>query len=186
MRYWGKVKGDFKSLQRLMLALDMNVIVIAHQKDVYGTGFSKIGVTFDSMKGDDYFFDYVFRIEKKAQGQIRLAINVKERAEIDKAKFPEQFDWSYENFLKFYGKEIIEKEAVPVAMATGEQVAAIKKLIDVVKIDEVTTTKWFTRAKVDDFSEMTADQITKCIDFMQKKLDNLKNEEPKKKGKGEK
>jgi len=60
MRYWGKVKSNFKSIQRIMLALDMNVIIIAHQKDVYGSNFNKIGVSFDSMKSDDYFFDYVF------------------------------------------------------------------------------------------------------------------------------
>ena len=52
MRYWGKVKADYKALQRLILKLDMNVIVTAHQKDVYGVGFNKIGVTFDSMRGD--------------------------------------------------------------------------------------------------------------------------------------
>jgi len=180
MRYWGKVKGDFKSIQRLILALDMNVIVTAHQKDVYGTGFSKIGVTFDSMKGDDYFFDYVFRIEKKAQGQIRLAISAKERAEIGKNKFPAQFDWSYDNFLKFYGKEILEKESTPVVMASVEQVATIKKLIDVVKIDDAAITKWFNKAKVEDFSEMTGEQITKCVEFVQKKLDSLKNDKPEK------
>ena len=41
LRYWGKVKSDFKGLQRLTLQLDMNVIVTSHQKDVYGGSFSK-------------------------------------------------------------------------------------------------------------------------------------------------
>lgn len=172
MRYWSKVKSEFKGIQRLMLALDMNVIVTAHQKDVYGTGFSKVGVTFDSMKGDDYFFDLVFRVERK--GNQLMAYKVKERAEIGQEKFPESFEWSYENFCKFYGKEIIEKESAPVIMATSEQVETLKKLIEIVKIDDDVIAKWLTKADADDWSEMTGEQISKCIGHVQKKLDALK------------
>jgi GTPase SAR1 family protein len=171
MRYWSKVKGDFKALQRLMLALDMNVIVISHQKDVYGTGFSKIGVTFDSMRGDDYFFDFVFQVERK-NGEL-IAKTIKERAELGKQKFPAEFTWNYNNFKKFYGAEIIEKESTPVAMATKEQVDRVKKLIDIVKVDEETVTKWFTKADVDIWEEMNSETIQKCIDFLEKKVATL-------------
>jgi len=168
MRYWGKVKSEFKSLQRILLSLDMNVIVTAHQKDVYGAGFSKLGVTFDSMKGDDYLYDLIFRLDKR--GGIRTAITEKERAEIDKQKFPEEFPWSYENFCKYYGKEIIEKEATPIVMATIQQIQKLKGLLEIVKVDDDTQSKWLNKADVDDWSEMTGDQIQKCIDFLDKKL----------------
>jgi hypothetical protein len=171
MRYWGKVKGEFKALQRLLLKLDMNVIITAHQKDVYGAGFTKTGVTFDSMKGDDYFFDLVFRIEKR--GNERIAITVKERADIGKQKFPPEFVWSYENFCKFYGKEIIEKESAPVIMATPEQVEKLNKLIEVVKVEDDTINKWLVKADVDEFGEMEGETIQKCIDFLEKKLSDL-------------
>lgn len=174
MRYWGKVKGEFKSIQRLLMQLDMNVIITSHQKDVYGNGFSKIGVTFDSMKGDDYLFDLVFRIVKK--GNERFAINEKERAEPGQQKFPEEFIWSYENFLKFYGKEIIEKESTPLDMATPEQVSRIKKLIDFVKVDQEEINKWFAKADVSEWDEMTSEQINKCIAFVEKRL-GLVNQE---------
>jgi len=168
MRYWAKVKGDFKGLQRLMLQLDMNVIVTSHQKDVYGSNFSKIGVTFDSMRGDDYLFDLVFRISKK--GGERIAETIKERAEIGKNKFPPEFVWSYDNFCKFYGKNIIEKESTPVAMATIEQINTIKALVENVKVDEAEINRWFAKADVSEWDEMTSDQIQKCIDFVQKKI----------------
>jgi len=174
MRYWGKVKGDFKSLQRLMLALDMNVIVTSHQKDVYGTGFNKIGVTFDSMRGDDYLFDLVFQVERK-NGNL-IAKTIKERSEIGKQKFPAEFTWSYDNFKKFYGAQIIEKESTPVAMATKEQVERVKKLIEIVKVDDETITKWFTKADVDTWKEMNSDTIQKCIDFLEKKVEGLVDE----------
>lgn len=173
IRYWGKVKGDFKGLQRLLLALDMNVIVTAHQKDVYGSNFSKIGVTFDSMKGDDYFFDLIFKIEKR--GKERIAITIKERADIGKNKFPDEFVWNYENFCKFYGKEIIEKESVPVIMATVEQVEKIKSLIETVKVDDETINKWFIKAAVDNWEEMNGETIQKCIDYLQDKINLLTN-----------
>lgn len=180
MRYWAKVKGDFKGLQRLMLQLDMNVIVTSHQKDVYGSNFSKIGVTFDSMRGDDYFFDLVFRISKK--GGERIAETIKERAEIGQNKFPPEFVWSYDNFCKFYGKNIIEKESTPVSMATKEQVEMIKALIETVKVDEADINKWFAKADVAEWDEMTSEQIQKCIDFVNKKLGVvLPTEQPKEK-----
>lgn len=185
MRYWGKVKGDFKGLQRLMLALDMNVIVTSHQKDVYGTGFSKIGVTFDSMRGDDYFFDLVFQVERK-NGDL-IAKTIKERAELGKQRFPAEFIWSYDNFKKFYGAEIIEKEATPVAMATKEQIERVKKLTEIVKVDDETITKWFTRADVDTWEDMDSETIQKCIKFLEVKVDILTEkpqaEAPKKKTK---
>ena len=171
MRFWGKVKSDFKGLQRMLLNLDMNVIVTAHQKDVYGTGFSKIGVTFDSMKGDDYFFDLIFRIEKK--GDRRVAITVKERSELNAQKFPEEFEWKYENFLKYYGKEIIEKDSTPIVMATVEELDKMKALLDTVKIEDKVISKWFTSGGVTAWDEMSGEQITKCIVHVQKKLDDL-------------
>jgi GTPase SAR1 family protein len=174
MRFWGKVKSDWKALQRQLLKVDMNVIITAHQKDVYGSNSSKIGVSFDSMKGDDYFFDNVFRLEKR--GKDRFAITEKERSEIGKNKFPEEFVWSYDNFLKFYGEEVLVRKAEPIKMATAEQVARLNELLEVVKIEDDTITKWLTKADVDGFDEFTADQIEKCIAFVNNKLPKEKAE----------
>jgi len=171
MRFWGKVKSDYKAIQRLILRLDMNVIVTAHQKDVYGANSSKVGVAPDSMKGDGYFFDNVIRLEKR--GKDRIAVVEKERAEIGKNKFPEEFIWSYENFKKFYGAEVIERKTKPVAMATKEQVRRLEALIETVKIDAEVVEKWLVKADSDRFADFTEDQIVKCIVFVENKLNNL-------------
>lgn len=171
MRYWQRVKKDFKELQRLIFQLDMNVIITAHQKDIYGSNFSKIGTTYDSMKGDAYIFDYIFQLTQK--GDKRIAITIKERAELDKQKFPPVFEWSYENFLKFYGTNIIEKESIPVLLATNEQVLKVSELVKIVKINNETINKWMLKAEVNDWSEMTGEQIEKCIKFIQAKLNSL-------------
>lgn len=172
MRYWSKVKSEFKAIQRIILALDMNVIITSHQKDVYGANFSKVGVTFDSMKGDDYLFDMIFRLDK--QGDKRMAYTVKERAELGKSKFPDVFEWSYDNFLKFYGSKIIERASKPVNMATHEQVLKLNQLIEVVKIDDETISKWLVKADAGSFEELTSDQIDKCIEFVEKKIKGVK------------
>jgi tRNA(Ile)-lysidine synthase TilS/MesJ len=176
-QYWGKVKRDYKALQRLILRLDMNVIVTAHQKDVYGEGFTKLGVTFDSMKDDDYFYDFVFRLEKGNTKKERIAITEKERAEPDKNKFPDEFPWSYENFLKFYGQEEIERKPQPIPMAKPEQVQRIKQLIEIIKIDDDVIEKWFRKADVDEWSEFTSEQINKCIAYCEDKMQGLKTKE---------
>jgi len=173
MRFWGKVKSDYKALQRLILKLDMNVIVTAHLKDVYGNNFNKIGVAPDSMRGDDYFFDLVFRMEKR--GKDRYAITEKERAEIGKNKFPEEFIWTYENFKKFYGAETLERKAKPVAMATKEQIVQITGLLETVKVEQDWIDKIMTKADADDWHELTFDQIQKCLDFLLKKLNGVKS-----------
>lgn len=169
MRYWGRVKAEYKSIQRMLLSLDMNVIITSHQKDVYGAGMQKVGVGPDSMKGDSYVFDMVFRLDN-VNGK-RIAFTEKERAEIGKNRFPASFEWSYPNFLKFYGQEIIERAADPVAMSTKEQVAEVIRLLDVVKVDDETVSDWFTRADVDAWEEMSGERIQKCIDFLKKKIE---------------
>lgn len=172
MRYWSKVKSEFKSLQRLILVLDMNVIITSHQKDVYGANFSKVGVTFDSMRGDDYLFDLIFRLEKRSEK--RIAITEKERADLNSQKFPADFEWNYGNFCKFYGTEIIERISNPVNMAGKDDIEKLNKLIEIVKVEDDIIYKWLTKANADSFEEFTKEQITACISFVEKKLQTLK------------
>jgi hypothetical protein len=122
------------------------------------------------MKGDDYVFDYVFRLERR--GKERVAVTVKERADMGKSKFPDEFLWSYQNFLKYYGS-IIEKKATPIKIASAAQIQRIKDLIEVVKISDDQIDLWFTKANIDDWSEMTSDQIQKCIDFCERRVQSL-------------
>lgn len=168
-RYWAKVKSDYKSIMRMLLACDMNVILTAHQKDLYGEGMKKVGFGSDSMKGDEHIFDYVFQLVMDSKGH-RTAITKKERAEIGKAKFPAEFEWSYKNFIVYYGKEQLEREATPVPLATSEQVTEIKRLLEIVKVEPDWETDCLTKADVDTWEELTADKMAKAIDFLTKKL----------------
>lgn len=167
-RYWAKVKSDYKAIMRMLLACDMNVILTAHQKDVYGEGMKKVGFGSDSMKGDEHIFDYVFQLVMDAKGR-RMALTKKERAEVGKAKFPIEFEWSYKNFLMCYGKEDIERESTPVPLAMPEQVAEVKKLLAIVKVEDNWEAECLTKADVDTWEEMTAEKIGKVIKFLKDK-----------------
>lgn len=167
-RYWAKVKSDYKAIMRMLLACDMNVILTAHQKDVYGEGMKKVGFGSDSMKGDEHIFDYVFQLTMDSKGR-RTAITKKERAEVGKNKFPQEFEWSYTNFLIYYGKDALERESTPVPLASPEQVAEVKRLLAIVKVDEQWETDCLTKADVDHWEELTSEKIQKAITFLQNK-----------------
>lgn len=167
MRYWGKVKSNYKSMLRMLLNLDMNIIMTAHQKDVYGAGMQKLGVGPDSMKGDNYFFDNVFQLN--VSGGRAVATTIKQRSEpMYPPKFPEQFEWSYNNFCDYYGKEIIEKEATPVLMATPEQVNRLNELIKGLNTTPETIEKWLTKADCDSFDQMKGETIESLISYCEK------------------
>lgn len=172
-RYWAKVKSDYKAIMRMLLACDMNVILTAHQKDVYGEGMKKVGFGSDSMKGDEHIFDYVFQLVMDAKGR-RMAITKKERAEVGKAKFPTEFEWSYKNFLVYYGKDALERESTPIPLATPEQVQKVKQLLGIVKVEESWETDCLTKADVDSWEELTEEKIGKAINFLQAKLGGTK------------
>ncbi len=169
MRFWGRVKSEYKSFLRMLMQVDMNLIMTSHQKDIYGPNMQKVGIGPDSMKGDSYVFDYVFHlsvIDGKA-----VAVTEKQRSEpLEPQKFPAEFEWSYANFLKFYGTDVIEREAVAVPMATPEQVAEIKSLLDVVRVNDEDIAKLFTKHDVDEWSELTGEVIQKYIDSLKKKI----------------
>jgi AAA domain len=153
---------------------DMNAVVISHQKALWGKddkgNREEIGLTFDAWEKLEYELHLVLRIAKIGAGEkaIRSAFVGKSRL----VGFPEgsKFDWSYDEFASRYGKDIIENSVTPIQLASTEQVAEIKTLLDVVKLPDGTIEKWFTKASVESFDEMDSANIIKCIEFVKGKL----------------
>ncbi len=164
-RHYGFAGKLFGVLVNGLTDVDMNVIVTSHAKTEYGDDMKKVGITFDSWKKLDYVFDLVIRLEK--QGKRRMAFVKKTRIE----EFPDGdvFEWSYEELAKRCGTTIAAK-AVTSPLANAEQVAEIEKLIKVVALREGTVDKWFKKAHVESWADMTSDAIQKCIDYVKKEL----------------
>jgi hypothetical protein len=149
--------------------LDMNVVLIAHEKAEWGMvkgQRSEIGATFDAWDRLGYELHLILNIVKSGTAR---------GAKIGKSRllgFPEgsAFPWSYAEFAQRYGRDVIEKETVPIVLATAAQIAEVKRLLEVVKLPEGTVEKWWKKAEVDDWSEMQAGDVTKCIASLKGKL----------------
>lgn len=161
-------------LVRWINRADLNAVLIAHQRDVWGKdekgNREVVGQSFDAWEKLEYELHLVLRISKIGAGA-----NAKRFANVGKSRlsgFPEgeRFDWSFASFASRYGKDVIEKEVKPVILATPEQVAEVKRLVENVKLPDGTIEKWFTKASVDSFEEMDTEAVAKCIQFLMEKL----------------
>lgn len=147
--------------------MDLNVIFISHQKDLWGTGSAgKIGETFDVGSKVDYDLHLLLQIRK--QGKNSVAIPEKSRLK----GFPlgEAFPWSYEEFSKRYGREVIEKEAAPIVLATPEQVTTIKTLLEQIRVSEDEISKVMKIAGVEDWADMETVASQNFIDKLRSKI----------------
>jgi hypothetical protein len=149
--------------------IDMNVILIAHEKALWSDG-KQVGVTYDAWEKLEYELDLVFNIIK--QGDTRKALIKKSRL----TGFPDggNFDWSYTEFAKRYGAEVIERQTEAVTLATPEQLAELKGLLENWKAPEGWEDKVLAAAKCDKFEEMTTVQIANTIGFIKTKLNVTK------------
>lgn len=145
--------------------LDMNVILIAHEKALWADQ-KQIGVTYDAWEKLEYELDLVFNIVK--QGESR-------KARIQKSRLigfvdGTNFDWAFDEFAKRYGKEVIEKSSVAIELATEEQLATIKNLLENWKAPEGWEEKIFKTCKVDAYADMSVSQADNVIKFINSKL----------------
>jgi len=152
------------------IKLDMNVIFIAHEKAEYGAAANgertEIGKTADVWDKLPYELDLWLHASKRGPSRV---ITVRgSRLE----SFPEgdSFPLEYKDFADRYGKEIIEKATVPIAIATSVQVSEIQRLVEILNIPKEVTEKWLEKANAETFQEFNTEQATKIIDSLKSKL----------------
>jgi len=126
-RDWVTLKAEFKELVRKLIQLDMNVIVTARQKALYSdAGFMRIvGETFDGEKSLPYLFDTILRLYRDDAGRF-MAENIKDRTN----KLPRgKFEVSYDVIERSLGAETLTREAMPLHLATPEQIERIRHFV---------------------------------------------------------
>lgn len=150
--------------------LDMTVVLICHEKNEWGTDKhgtrTEIGKTFDGWEKIEYELDLALNIIER-DGKRYASVRSSRLNSLKEGSF---FDFSYDAFAKLYGEDIITRQTVPLVLATKEQVDEITKLLSVVQLPEKTQEKWLSKAEVQDFSEMTSDQINNCINYLKGKI----------------
>lgn len=145
--------------------IDMNVVMIAHEKALWFKG-EQIGVTFDGADKLDYELHLCLNIMKVGDG--RKAFVKKTRL----LEFPDatNFAWSYDDFATKYGKDVIEGSVKQIVLATPEQLAELNTLLEVVKLPEGETEKWLKKANADTFADMDSDKVAACITMLKGKI----------------
>lgn len=155
-----------KLLINLLLRMDLNVIVTCQAKKEYGSNMSVIGQTYSCYNRLGYMFDLVF--ETQIRGDKFYAVTKKSR--IDEFPMNESFIFSYDEVIKRYGAECIEKIVVPQELATKSQVDEVHRLIDLFKVPEETFMKWVEKHNAESFDELPQDVIQKIIDHLKSKI----------------
>jgi hypothetical protein len=160
-------------MRRLVAAtnrLDMNVIFIAHEKAEWGADAKgdrvELGKAPDCWDKLIYELDLAFHAQKR--GPLRQCVVKKSRL----LGFPEAetFPMEFDKFAERYGKDIIEKSATPIALASPEQVAEIERIVDLLKIDKDTTEKWLEKCGAESFSEFNTEQAAQLITKLKSKI----------------
>jgi hypothetical protein len=150
--------------------LDMNVWFLCHETSEWGldakgqrTEIGKIPDCWDKL-----IYELDLAIQAKKTGPKRIAIVKKSRI----TAFPdgESFGLEYGEFAARHGKEIVEGEAGTITLALPEQVDEVKKLLEIVKIDQDAIQKDFDKLGVSSWEEMTTDQISERIGKIKKRL----------------
>jgi hypothetical protein len=148
----------------------MNVIVTCQAKKEYGSNMSVIGQTYSCYNRLGYMFDLVF--ETQIRGDKFYAVTKKSR--IDEFPMNESFVFSYDDVIKRYGAECIDKETIPQELAEEKQVEEVQRLIDLFKIPEETWGKWLEKHNAESFEELAKDVIQKMIDHLRSKIQGEK------------
>jgi len=170
---WDRIKKEHKRINRLLTDLDLNVAMTAHERPEYGEDMKKIGSTYDGLRGLDYLFDVVVHGFTPKKQPIRMAEVIKDRT----GHFEGVFKWSVAGFREKWDAKALEREAIPVSLATPEQVTEVKYLVDL----KLCTDSWLaackTKANAEEWSEFPADKLQKVIDSLKKKLEAKKKGE---------
>lgn len=153
--------------------LDMNVWCIAHDVAEWGNvggQRQEIGRTPDVWDKLVFELDLTLRIEKHS-GKLRTATVHKSRllGFPDSERFNLQSngeDVGYAEFSARYGKDFIEAPPVAIVLATAEQCAEIRRLLEVVKVPETTLQKLLDKAGAESWEELNQEQAVKTVTWL--------------------
>lgn len=159
-----------KRLVNWLTRLDMNVILIAHQKPEWGIDSkgerTEVGSTFDCWDKLEYELHLCLNIMRA--GDKRLAKVRKSRL----TGFPDAsaFEWSYKDFALRYGKDVIEKAPTKLQLATSEQLAEVTRLLGIVKLGETPKDKWLTENQAT-LGELEETKVAEIITYLKAKVE---------------
>ena len=161
--------AKMRPLMALVEKLDMNVILIAHERPQWADG-EQCGWTFDCWEKVGYDLHLIMRITKS--GTSRYMTPVKSRLR----EFPEgaAAEWSFDEFRGRYEREfgpgILSREAEAVQLAQAGTLEEFRNLCQLTSKDNETLAKWKRKAKVERFEDMEEEKVQACIASMKAEI----------------
>ena len=146
---------------------DMNIILVCHSKIKWerrGKDIIDAGTTFDGYDKLEYILDLWINILKGGK-----TFEVK-KSRVMGLKQGDSYPLTYDEFAGLYGKEIVERQAVPVQLASAGEVSRLMTLIEGLKVDQEMQEKWLKKCGVDEYSEMSSEQIQSLIQHCEKTI----------------
>jgi hypothetical protein len=170
---FGKDKREADKPTRKLISwlerLDMNVLLICHQKDKWERRERELiyaGSTYDGYKKLHYELD--LWLQTKIVGNKRYATVAKSR--IDAFPVMTDIDLTYDTFKKLYGASVIDEAVTPIILATTDQIGEIRRIIDLLKIPQEDMDKWLAKAQAVELEDLSKDNAIKMLEFLNKKL----------------
>lgn len=159
-----------KQLMRWLEKLDMNIILVCHSKEKWvrqGKEIASAGTTFDGYDKMEYLLDLWVEIVGKNF--------IVKKSRIDSLPGGSVFPLEYAKFAELYGQNVIEADVVPLPLATKEQIERIDSLVKALNITVEEVEKLQKKFDVDEWSELTQEQIVKGISYFEAKLNAINN-----------
>ena len=163
--------AQMRRLVNWAMKLDMNIWLVAHEGTEWGVD-EKTGQRAEIGKSPDVWEKLIYELDltlkASKRGASRYASVYKSR--VEGLKEGETFPLSYSEFSSRFGREGIEAQPKTIELASADQLAAVTRLLDTVKVTPADLEKVFTKAAVDRWEEMTIAQADATIKWLKAKI----------------
>lgn len=164
-------KAGVRQMRRLCMLLgqlDMTVLLIAHAKDKWeGQGLDRkmAGTTFDAWPKLGHEMNLQLESQRVGAVTFMRVVRSKYACLIRGQEIP----MTYDAFSKAYGKDVMERKAEGLIIATPEQVVEITKLAGILKMDQEELDGWLNKAGAEEIQDLSKENADKFIKYLDKK-----------------
>lgn len=155
-----------RQLQIWMDKLDMTIALVCHSKAKWQNGQPTGTTTFDGW--DKLEFDLNLWLELILTGRKRDLVVRKSR--IEGFILGNSYPAEYASFARLYGQDVMDKPVESVVLATTAEVKEVKRLMGVFNISEEDQRKGLKKYDVDNYEELSAEQIQAIFKNFESKL----------------
>jgi ABC-type dipeptide/oligopeptide/nickel transport system ATPase component len=170
---WREVTPEHNKLVDALVRCRCHLIVTMRAKtayeieDVNGKKIPrKIGLSPIQRDGMEYEFDLVGDMDD----QHRLIVSKSRCKTLDKLVAPEPGQEVFRKFQDWLTDGVPVEQPAPIVLASSQQVREMKELLNLVRLPDDTIDRWFTKAGIEVWEDMSADTITKCIEYTRNRL----------------